>query len=234
VTDFLGEEFTALELSREAARVLLQDADGEMTAGELQAVLSRNGVTTFAFEGEADLEAGLGEARVYGAWLEHSAFAVVEVTAEVQEVSGSGLFSAYLGARSGSPPADLEADARYVGLMVGSPIQGARSGNRLQGDAELVYSMDDGDLDASFTDIKDLDRGVAWETEEIQFTNIGVNTGGDFFDATGGTEESPKTIRGSFYGPDHEEVAGFLEVGNIVGSFGASLGANRDPGSSGQ
>jgi hypothetical protein len=216
VTDFLGEEFTALELSREAARVLLQDADGEMTAGELQAVLSRNGVTTFAFEGEADLEAGLGEARVYGAWLEHSAFAVVEVTAEVQEVSGSGLFSAYLGARSGSPPADLEADARYVGLMVGSPIQGARSGNRLQGDAELVYTMADNDIDAHFTDISDLGRGVRYETEEIHFLNVDVDDSGNFLQGVRG-----RTISGNFAGPDHDEVLGTFESNGIVGAFGA-------------
>ncbi len=109
--------------------------------------------------------------------------------------------------------------------MVGTPVGGEHRGYILQGDAELVYTMADNEIDAHFTNISDLGRGVAYETEEIHFRDVDVDAAsGRFFQSAADMDGDPitgTTISGDFAGPAHEEVMGTFESDGIVGAFGA-------------
>lgn len=184
-------------------------------AGLPQPILGKNGVTTFLQEGPGRLLPE-GDVRAYGAWLEHGAFAVVEITGlleEGEDVRASGIYGLVGSDVTGSAP---DANARYEGLMVGTPVRGEHRGYTLQGDAELVYTMADNEIDAHFTNISDLGRGVLYETEEIHFRDVDVEDSGRFMQGVGDT-----TISGDFAGPAHEEVMGTFESDGIVGAFGA-------------
>ncbi len=192
-------------------------------AEPLQPILSKNGVTTFLQEGPGRLLPE-GDVRAYGAWLEHGAFAVVEITGLMEaggDVRASGIYGLVGSDVTGSAP---NVDATYQGLMVGTPVGGEHRGYTLQGDAELVYTMADNDIDAHFTNISDLGRGVAYETEEIHFRDVAVDDSGRFFQSVVDMDGDPipgTTISGDFAGPAHEEVMGTFESDGIVGAFGA-------------
>jgi hypothetical protein len=199
---------------------LLRAAEGESV--ELQPVLTKNGITTFKIEGELPQGFDFDDIRTYGAWLEHSAFAVLQQqTGEIGTDNGPGsaIYSFVGGVGPASAP---DEDATYQGLMVGSPVSGEYRGNALQGDAEVVYSMADDNLDAQFTDIKDLDRGVAHATEEIRFADVeaAAATPGAYFQQSSSSYPD-RYIGAAFNGPGHEEVSGWFESDNVVGAFGA-------------
>jgi hypothetical protein len=206
-----------IDVSSQDVLNLLEAAEGE--AVELQPVLTKNGITTFKIEGELPQGFDFDDIRTYGAWLEHSAFAVLrQQTGEIGTDNGPGsaIYSFIAGVGPASAP---DEDATYQGLMVGSPVSGEYRGNALQGDAEVVYSMADNNFDAQFTDIKDLDRGVAHATEEIRFADVAPAAAapGGYFQ-----QSSPdRYIGAAFFGPGHEEVGGWFESDNVVGAFGA-------------
>ena len=175
-----------------------------------QTVLTRNGVTTFLQEAQV----GAISVKAYGAWLEYGAFAVVEETGVVEGIELSGIYGLAGGRSSNSRPS---VDATYRGLMVGSPVGGAHRGNRLQGDAELVYASADNEIDAHFTDIVDLDRGSPHATSRIDFENLAVDEDGIFAD-----DQPGNGILGGFAGPDHAETVGTFESDGIVGAFGTA------------
>ena len=176
--------------------------------GAVGPVLTKNGVTTLRQGGIDDIDA-------YGAWLEHGVFGVAEDTEGGEDIDSSLIVSFVGGRRSDSRPS---ADATYRGLMVGSPVDGAHRGNTLQGDAELVYTSADNEVDAHFTDIVDLDRGSPHATSRIDFENLAVEEDGLFADGQPGNG----FIEGGFAGPGHAEALGIFESDNIVGAFGAA------------
>jgi hypothetical protein len=176
--------------------------------GAVEPVLTKNGVTTLRQGGIDDIDA-------YGAWLEHGVFGVAEDTEGGEDIDSSLIVSIVGGRRSDSRPS---ADATYRGLMVGSPVDGAHRGNTLQGDAELVYTSADNEVDAHFTDIRDLDRGSPHATSRIDFENLAVEEDGLFADGQPGNG----FIEGGFAGPGHAEALGIFESDNIVGAFGAA------------
>ena len=101
--------------------------------------------------------------------------------------------------------------------MVGAPRSGTFRGNRLQGDAVLTYFGGGvNTLDAAFTNIRDLDRGVSYSTTNVRFGNIPVRADGTYRRGIIGNR-----IQGGFYGPGHVEAAGVFEQADIVGAFGA-------------
>ena len=102
--------------------------------------------------------------------------------------------------------------------MVGTPETGDHAGNLLQGDATLTYTIAGGstELDAAFTDIKNLDLLDDHTTETVRFDDIPVGTNGTFEAGLTGNR-----IQGGFYGPGHVEAAGVFEQSNILGAFGA-------------
>ncbi len=92
------------------------------------------------------------------------------------------------------------------------------SGNFLQGDAALVYTVSGsrGELSASFTNIKNLSRNIAHSTSSVRFRNVPVSSGGIYSQGTIGNR-----IEGAFYGSGGVETAGIFEKSEILASFGA-------------
>ena len=124
-----------------------------------------------------------------------------------------------LGDLTGRP---LTGSATWLGIMVGTPTAGNDLGDQLVGTAALNYDMAAGGLDAAFSGIKNIDRGMAHTTETVIFSNLAIDTDGTF--ATG---QSGTRIQGGFYGPDHVEAAGIFEQSDIVGASAPS--GNRRP-----
>ncbi|MBC6441913.1 MAG: hypothetical protein GDA53_02120 [Rhodobacteraceae bacterium] len=108
------------------------------------------------------------------------------------------------------------ADATYTGLMVGTPARGAQRDNLLQGDATLTFTAADNQLDATFSDIKDLDHNTAHSVTEVRFRDVPVSSGGTYAQGAGANR-----IEGAFYGTGHAETAGVFEQQGIVGAYGA-------------
>ena len=193
---------------------------GAADESERQVILTRNGITTNLIEIEDRLVGVIeGNFRSYGAWLENGSFSVIRETGDLSEgVEASFIYGfLYLGNETGSTPSG---DATYQGLMVGSPVGGEHRGNILQGDATLEYALADNEINAQFTEIRDLDRGVAHATESISFAPIGVDEDGVFF-SEDSVSPADKYIVGAFAGPDHDEVLGIFESDGIAGTFGA-------------
>ena len=178
--------------------------------GAAQPIGSAHGITLMS---ESGSQMGV-EATSLGAWMEHGSFALNSVRAVGEEVESNSLHAVALGDLTGRP---LTGNATWLGVMVGTPTAGLERGDRLVGTAALNYDMTAGGLDAAFSGIKNIDRGMAHATETVIFSNVAIDTDGTF--ATG---QSGTRIQGGFYGPDHVEAAGIFEQAGIVGAFGAS------------
>ena len=100
--------------------------------------------------------------------------------------------------------------------MVGTPVAGDDQSHRLVGAAALNYDLDAGRLDAAFSGITNIDRGMAHDVERVFFVNLAVAPDGTFARGQSGTR-----IQGGFHGPDHAEAAGIFEQSDIIGAFGA-------------
>ncbi|MDE0097486.1 MAG: hypothetical protein OXS40_14140 [Gammaproteobacteria bacterium] len=181
------------------------------STADVDAVLTRNGVTTLYYGDDGDGD-GEYDTRLYGSWMHHGAFVVGTLTGELSGTSVTGSAGLSGGDLTGSSPS---VNAAWKGIMVGAPQGGT---DILQGDAELVYTMGDGGgtLDASFTGIVNLDEAAAHSVARVSFMDVPVGSDGTY-DA--GIPES--RIRGGFHGPDHAETAGVFEKSGIVGAFGA-------------
>ncbi len=148
-----------------------------------------------------------------GAWMQHSAFGVQMERGTVEGVRVDIRYGIAGGDLTGSQPSG---SATWRGLMTGTPATGAGRGDRLQGDASLIYDMGSRMLDAAFTNIQNIDRLRAHSVSSVRFTGVPVNARGAFQAGLTGNR-----IEGGFYGPDHAEAAGVFEQQNIVGAFGA-------------
>ena len=87
---------------------------------------------------------------------------------------------------------------------------------RRAGTAALKYDMAAGRLDAAFSGIRNIDRGMAHGVETVTFSDLAVQPDGTFARGGSGTRS-----QGGFYGPGHAEAAGIFEQSDIVGAFGA-------------
>lgn len=178
-------------------------------------LLTKNGITLS--EGESKLNDYTGE--VYEAWMQHGYFGTGRWSTD--NVDGTGYdadlyWSLAGGVLTRSRP--TETAASWSGLMVGMSTAGASTGNRLQGDATLTYTIAGGsaELDAAFTDIVDLDRTAAHSIRTVNFNDVPVQPNGTF--ASGMPDAR---ISGAFYGPGHAEVIGVFEQPSMTGAFGA-------------
>ena len=187
--------------------------------GPVEAVGTKHGVTLMS---QAAQYQG-AEFTAFGAWMEHSGFAVwttaETVETPMRELRVQGRYGIAGGDLTGAAPTG---SATWLGLMVGTPATGSRRGDRLQGDAALSLDLDHGYrdvprlLDVAFSSIKNIDRGAAHSTETILFAGVPIDSGGTFEAGLAGNR-----IQGGFYGPEHVEAAGVFEQSNIVGAFGA-------------
>ena len=161
--------------------------------------------------GNGGVETTLG----YGGWMDHSLFVVFVAT----ETYDGGSFVNWVSGISralGDAPETNPSTGTFAwnGIMVGrnSNLESTGVSNVVQGDADIsaeLSSSGNMSVDVEFSNIKDLNSGVS--IVDMTWTNISVVNGS--FD--GGT------IEGSFYGPQHEEVAGVFERNYVLGAFGA-------------
>lgn len=181
-------------------------SDLEFSTGRVDAVGTKYGITLMS-QAEQDFTS-------YGAWMEHSGFAVHDETVTEAGIRISGRYGIIGGDLTRTKPTGT---ATWRGLMVGTPATGSNHGDRLQGDATLTYDLSVRDsLDVSFSDIKNIDRGAAHSIPTVFFSNIAITSQGTFQAGLTGNH-----IQGGFYGPGHVEAAGTFEQSNIVGAFGA-------------
>ncbi|MYF36084.1 MAG: transferrin-binding protein-like solute binding protein [Synechococcus sp. SB0678_bin_12] len=180
-------------------RISIADPD----VGKSELLGTKHGITLIQ-----QLDGQIGEVtdvNSLGAWMQHSFFAT--------ETFDGADFKGYLGVAGGDLTRSRpRGNATWHGLMVGTSTG---DNELLQGDATLMYSLDDQRLDASFTNIQNLDSEPHSVTS-VGFTDVPVDARGEF--KTGSTGNR---IQGGFYGPDHAETAGTFEKSNIVGAFGA-------------
>ncbi len=156
--------------------------------------------------------AGLDVASL-GAWMAHGSFSLNAVRAVDEEIESDTLHALAPGNLTDRP---LTGAATWLGIMVGPPTAGDDRGDRLVGTAALNYDMDAGGLDAAFSGIRNIDRGMAHGVETVTFSDLAVQPDGTFARGGSGTR-----IQGGFYGPGHAEAAGIFEQSDIVGAFGA-------------
>ena len=145
--------------------------------------------------------------------MQHSAFAAQMERDTVEGVRIDGRYGIAGGHLTGSRPLG---SLTWRGLMVGMPTTGENRSDRLQGNATLTYRPNTQVLDATFSDIKNIDKLRDYSTPTVRFTDVPVDAQGEFQAGLTGNR-----IQGGFYGPDHAETAGVFEQSNIVGAFGA-------------
>ena len=157
-----------------------------------------------------------------GAWMEHSAFAVLHESQSGDDGRVDVRYGIAVGELAGTLPGPVPGTATWSGLMVGTPVSGDARGERLVGDAVLTYDFPfwvgapEPSLDVAFGGIRNIDRGTAHTVEAVLFFNLAVGPDGTFARGPTGTR-----IQGGFFGPNHAEAAGIFEQSDIVGAFGA-------------
>ena len=177
--------------------------------GNNEAVGSRHGIT-LTWE---TLQHEATDATSLGAWMDHSSFSLVTVSVTSPEFTAVSQHGEALGDLTGTPPGR----ATWLGLMVGTPVAGDDTGERLIGTAALNYDLSaGGGLDVAFSGIENVDEGRAHTTETVIFPDVPIGPGGTFSAGVVGDR-----IQGGFYGPEHVEAAGVFERADIVGAFGA-------------
>lgn len=151
----------------------------------------------------------------YGGWMDHSRF-LVDVRTETYAGRASVIGVEGWGMVWGDAPRTNPSTGPFAwnGVMVGrnSDIENSNVSNVVQGDAAVSAELSqagDMSVDVTFSNIKDLNTGGS--IADIAWVDLSV---------VDGTFES-RTILGSFFGPQHEEVAGVFEENNVLGAFGA-------------
>ena len=146
----------------------------------------------------------------YGAWLEHNYFAV-EANLALDSAIGPPAVFAYsysIGTPSGSTPASMDSKtAKWSGSLVGARVAGlspdARASEVIQGETEIFLDIPEASLDIRFSGVRSLTSSEhinlhGWEG--VSVTANGFHTG-----------EARDSVRGRFYGPNHEEAGGLRD-----------------------
>ena len=153
----------------------------------------------------------------YGAWLNHSAFAL---DIAIGSVPGPPepylLYAAFAGAAGDLTGSQPSGSATWRSLMVGTPTAAPDHYRTLQGDATLIFTAANGGrLGADFDHIVNINLQRAHTVPRIRFFDIPVSAQGTFRSTSSGI------IQGGIYGPGHTEIAGVFEKSGIIGAFGA-------------
>ena len=180
-------------------------------------IMTKNGVRLFkGTERESFGDGGVDTTLLYGGWMDHSAFAVHVITTTYDAGTFVNWVTGYSEALGDAPETNPSTGTfSWSGVMVGrnSDILSTEVSNVVQGDADISADLSNsGDMsvDVEFSNIVDLNSGRS--INDMTWADLSVN-GGSF---DGGT------IEGSFFGPQHEEVAGVFHRNNVMGAFGAS------------
>ena len=185
--------------------VRLSDLEFSSSAQEV-ALGTKHGVTAFSFSDSDQI--GLG------AWMNHSGFQVSDGSDKYEDIRITARYGIVGGDLTGRQPTG---SVTWRGIMLGMTASGTGRGERLQGDASLIYNLTASDIDISFSDIQNLDRRSAHSISSVRFDDVPVASGGTFEAGLTGNR-----VQGGFYGPGHAEAAGVFEQSNIVGAFGAT------------
>ena len=182
-----------------------------------RSVMTRNGVSlarSWEYRGTGD--GGSLETQGYGGWMDHSMFTVQLWLRERHYegeywLGGGGVRGAVVGFKSNTNP--VTGPLEWNGVMVGrdSDIESSFVANVIQGDATISAELAGAggiSIDVAFTNIVDLNasRSMANMTwNDVAVANGTFETG---------------SLAGSFFGPQHEEVAGVFEKNQVIGAFG--------------
>ncbi len=180
---------------------------------DLQIITTRNNVPIVQGVSLLQGENGFVDALAFGGWLDYSAF-VVDTAFAYFESRQIGWDEAYAGAGSYGDATEsrpTSGSATWSGVMVGGDMEFLHP---VIGDAGLVMDFADTTLDVSFTNIMDLT--AATRLPSMEWNDVQVANDGSFVD-----NENRTTLRGTFYGPAHQEAGGVFERNNIIGAFGA-------------
>ena len=179
-------------------------------------IMTKNGIRLARVRSTGGLRGDLDYANIeYGGWMNHSIFRVEVRTgtyfggSSVIAVEGWGMV--WGDAPNTSPNIGPYA---WNGVMVGrnSDLDSSNVSNVVQGDAAISAELSPAggmSVDVTFSNIKDLNTGNSMAN--IAWSDLSV---------VDGSFES-NTIAGSFYGPQHEEVAGVFDSNSVLGAFGA-------------
>ena len=181
----------------------------EIVPGDAEAIGSAHGITLTSETSHHDGTDLIS----FGAWMDHSAFDLVNQRRADEESESDLLHTLALGELPGRA---LTGSATWLGIMVGTPIAGGDRGDRLVGTAALNYDIAAGGLNAGFSGIRNIDRGTAHSVEAVIFSDLAVGSDGTF--ARG---QSGARIQGGFYGARHAEAAGIFEHSGMIAAFGA-------------
>lgn len=180
-------------------------------------VMTRNGIPLArSWDQRGQGDGGYLETRSYGGWMDHSMFAVQFWLRErhyegERWLGGGGIDGIVTGSISNSNP--VTGPLIWNGVMVGrnSNIESSLVANVIQGDATISADLarTGVSLDIGFSNVVDLNAGQSMG--DMAWNDIAV---------VNGTFESD-SIAGSFFGPQHEEVAGVFDRNQVIGAFGA-------------
>ena len=200
-TDYVGQEAQARSSRRGIHRGEFVEPWDWRRGGRIEGEDTFAAIASAVLDAEALADRMLrgDEINVYGHWLDHSVFAMVDDAVAVS-----------FGDFRGTNPARIGGGV-WRGAMVGMDT-GTRQ--RIEGDAEL--EIDDfarPDVDVALTGIADAGRRAR---ADIHWQDIPLVQGG--FQARNATG----SVKGRFYGPRHDEAGGIFERDRLVGAFGAS------------
>ncbi|MCY4034241.1 MAG: hypothetical protein OXF29_01125 [Hyphomicrobiales bacterium] len=173
-------------------------------------VMTRNGIPLIQSIGAGGVQHARLEHQSYGGWLEHSAFTI---RLEGFIATGDGIGDLYFLAHNfgRSSTGNPGASATWDGVMVGAT---RNYSHIVQGDATIEFAMDTPNaVSITFENIKNFNTNDDAATTEIDWPSVPLENG--VFAA------ADNSIRGHFYGGNHEEAGGIFNRNDIVGSFGA-------------
>lgn len=153
--------------------------------------------------------------RTLGGWMEYSFFAVNlwefdPTTWQLWNAASAGL-------ESGSNP--VSGSATWTGAMVGRTRGEANHeepGVAVVGNSNLTFDFSANQIDVALTGIQ-ADDGTTYA--DLTWENIPTVLG-RFVSQSGSVADG--SVRGNFYGPNHEEVGGVFEHEQMLGAFGGT------------
>ena len=196
---------------------LFQDSPGARTIEDYLTVMTHNGVKVGQLRGSAtfaDYPDAFADYIGLGGWLEYGGF-YMAATAAYEGPRAEGYLVAILehasvGQASGSRP--ISGSATWRGSMTGADTQFLVP---VVGTATVRVDFGDRDLDVALTRIVDTYDYV--RLPDLHWPDVPIASDGTFQNSAYQT-----TLRGSFYGPAHQEVGGIFTTSTLVGAFGAS------------
>lgn len=145
--------------------------------------------------------------RTLGGWMDHNFFTVN--LWEFERTGWQVWNAASSGVETGSNP--VSGSATWTGAMVGRLSRGDHEpGEAVVGASRLTCDFAQNDIDVALTGIQ-LESGTT-SYRDLTWENISTASG----------RFSGEGLRGSFYGPNHEEVGGVFENDSMLGAFGAT------------